>query len=271
MDKQYADRSKMLQAMIRPLARLCVRFSIALPEILEELKRELVRAAHDELREQDSKITVSKLNAMTGVTRREINRISEEDEPSEMKQSLLARVINRWQQNEQFLTRAGKPKLLSYKGENSEFRRLVDMVSKDTNAPAMLFEMKRIGAVEETSRGLKLLTTESVLRNIPERSLNLLYRNVDSLVRAAEENLTRENEERYYYLRTEFDNIPSSKIEHIRAWLLEKGKEFHKEARSYLAGFDRDLSVEPIEDGSGRAKVVVGGYSAAEVIEEVSH
>lgn len=269
MEKQDTNRSKMLQAMIRPLARLCVRFSIALPEILEELKRELVRAAQEELVQQEGKVTVSKLNAMTGVTRREINRISDEEEPAEMKQSLLARVINRWQQNEQFTTKAGKPKILTYKGENSEFHELVQLVSKDTNAPAMLFEMKRIGAVEETARGLKLLTTESVLRNIPERSLNLLYRNIDSLVRAAEENMSRENEERYYYLRTEFDNIPPSQIETIRAWLLEKGKEFHKQARSYLAGFDRDLSVEPIDDDSGRAKVVVGGFSAANVIEEV--
>ena len=97
--------------------------------------------------------------------------------------------------------------MISIEGDNSEFRELVECVSKDTNPATMLFELERIGAVEHTKNGIRRLTGESYYRGAPEKAINLIFRNVETLVESGEENLEATHKLRNLFLRTEYDNV----------------------------------------------------------------
>src|SRR5262249_3153550 len=76
----------------------------------------------------------------------------------------------------------------------------------------------------------------------PERAFELLSKDGESLISAAEENIFRRHSIPNLYIRTEYDNIYASDIPKIRKWLLKEGALFHKRAREFMNRFDRDIN-----------------------------
>lgn len=258
------SREKLLRAMVRPLARFCISRSIALAEILEALKQELVDAAKAEIDRHNSKVTVSKVATITGITRREVDRIMQGPAELSVAPSLCARVLGQWENDRRFSTKAGKAKILSFGYDASEFSKLVRTVSQDTNPSSMLFELQRLGAVEVVRNGIRLVSTESYYRPAPEKAVNLIFRNVQSLVESGEQNLEESQETRNLFLRTEFDDISRRDLPKIRKWVLKAGTDFHRQVREYLAQFDRELNPSAGRSSpEDRVSIAVGSFSLA--------
>ena len=66
--------SELLNGLLAPLARYCIRGSVPFSQLSESLKDILVRLACEEIERAGEKITTSRISVITGITRREVKR-----------------------------------------------------------------------------------------------------------------------------------------------------------------------------------------------------
>lgn len=254
--------SEALTKILFPVARYSIRHGVPLASLLEALKVIVIEAAVQEIQRHKQKVTVSQISLLSGITRREVQRIYREKRTTDTRPGILARIINRWEQDKRFVTKTKTPKVLSYTGAKNEFRDLVASVSQDINPGTVLAELERTGAVQKTRQGLKLLQRASFVQTSPDKGLNLLLRDLETLTQAVEENINSPRAVRNLHMRTEYDNIFQDKIPEIRTWLLAQGAEFHRQARDLLSKCDKDLNPNP--DRPGGAKVALGTFGWTE-------
>lgn len=257
------EKAEFLRSILRPLVRLCFRNACSAYEVIEAVKGVFIEIAEDQIKEGGDKVTVSRVSVMTGIDRRDVKRISSGSGTPIAQPSLVTRVLGQWEQNPRFSTRAHSPKVLSYKGENSEFKRLVNSVSKDMNPATMLYELQRLGHIDysEEKDQVKLLRAVNMLEAEPEKKLSVISKNFETLGQSCEENIFENSKTKHLNLRTEYDNIFEDDIPKIREWLLKQGMVFHKKARTFLARFDKDLN--PRGKKKGGAKVALVAFSWA--------
>jgi hypothetical protein len=138
----------------------------------------------------------------------------------------------------------------------SEFSKLVATVNTDLNAGTVAFELERLGAIERTPKGCKLVDAIHYLGTELGEGLRLFAKDIDSLERAVSENLSAPPRTRNLHLRSEYDNIFYSALPEIRRWLVAEGREFHARVREHLSKHDRDLTDRDTTDPAG-AKVSI--------------
>lgn len=244
--------------MLRPLARFCLRNSLAIQEIVEALKSALIDEAMQEVSRVSKKVSVSRLSVITGLHRRDVMRLTRETQRTDSPTSLASRVIGQWTEDKRFQTSDGNPKVLSYEGDQCEFKDLVRCVSQDLNHCTVLFELERTGAVEKTRNGVKLIRRSFVIGSDVAKGLEVLAQDSDDLLSAVMENLMDAPAVPQLHARTEYDNVSVEALPHVREWLLKEGSAFHKRMREYLS--KHDLDVDRSIKGGGGARVSVGTF-----------
>ena len=274
MSSSSAPHLRLLQSLLTPAIRLCLRRSIMFYDFVEIAKRAFVDLAEEELQRNKTKINASRVNLLTGIYRHDIARITRTREaPLPQRQSLLAAVIGHWEQSRKFKTKRGQPRILSYGTEDSEFHSLVRSVSSNINPTTVLLELERSGAVQKSPHGVKLIRTEQQVAIDEEQLRDLLSRDLNDLVTAVEDNIqTPSNVLGNLHLRTEYDNIYVKDLPAIRTWLLEQGRDFHRRIRQFLSGFDKDVSpdLNPDQPAGGRVSVTAFSLSHPPVWEAVT-
>lgn len=256
-----------LRRMLKPAIRFCLRRSLHVQDVIESVKVVFIEAACDELQANGQGVNVSRLAAMTGMHRRDVMRIHKESSISEQPQGLVNRVIGQWQQDPRFTTKYGRPKVLSFEGENSEFQELVKLVSNDLHPGTVLFELERIGAVQKSRSGVRLVVRAYVPKGNAKEGYDMLASDAADLMNAVEENLFEPVHVPNLHAKTEYDNVSVDAIPEIREWLLREGSALHQKARNYLAKYDLDIN--PAADaGSGGARVVLGTFSLAAELDD---
>lgn len=251
--------------LLKPLARFCLRRGITLQTLVECLKRALVEAAAEELKLQEDSLNVSRVSVMTGVHRKDVTAILQAPQLQPDQRDLISRVIGHWQQHPDYRTAAGKPRQLKHLPGSSEFDELVRQVSADIRAPAIISELKRIGAVQLRNNRLKLVADSYIAApGDTARGLSMLGRDLRALFQCVDENINAPVGERHHHLRTSYDNIPARFKGKIRAWLIQEGNAFHERTRAFLGALDRDLN--PMLRGEGTLRVTMGSFSLSEDI-----
>lgn len=252
---------KSLEIMLEPIVFFCLKYSIAIQELTETLKLTLLKAAQRTLQQQGQKVNVSRLSVLTGLHRRDVIRLSQEESarPRQQPVNLIGRIIGQWEQDRRFLTKAGKPRILSHDGADSEFARLVQLVSSDLHPGTILFQLERLSLVKRVRNGLQLLQSKFDVRGDFERGYQIMAADVNTLISAVSDNLDHPDQIPHLHARTEYDNIFVEDLPLIRRWLLKEGAAFHQRARSYLSKLDKDIN--PHIRKVGGAKVAVGTFS----------
>ena len=255
-------RLECLRLLLRPAARYCINNSMTLQDIFLVAKEVLVDVADDEMRKQNKKVNISRLSVMTGVHRRDVMKIFNDGERLDESISLVSRVISQWENDRRFKGKNGRPKVLSLKGDRSQFRKLVSTVSQDLNPGTVLFELERSGMVEKTDKGLKLKSVAHVQKGADE-GFELLARDNEDLVLSVVENVEDQPKPLNLHARTEFTNLYVDDVPTVRKWLLKEGTAFHKKVRNYLAKYDKDIN--PKASKSGGARAVLCAYSRVDL------
>ncbi|MCB0355102.1 MAG: hypothetical protein KDD64_16335, partial [Bdellovibrionales bacterium] len=183
-------KARCLEFLIFPLARYCVRHALTLQDFLAVTKICFVKAAEEEIRKSGEKLNTSRICIITGMYRNEVNKIlKSETVLAEQPLGPGARVLTQWSKNPDFLTKGGKPRVLSFKGENNEFQQLVHSVSRHLTPGTVLFELERMQLVERTPRGLRMKESIDYVGDNPEKGFELLSNDINSLISAVEENV----------------------------------------------------------------------------------
>lgn len=257
---------KVLERLLRPVVRLCLRQGIKLNDLVEVLKVTMVRVANEDLTKQKSEQSLSRVSVMTGVHRKDVTRISRSDTPIAPKANLVGKLIVQWQHDPRFRNAAGKARVLSAQGKESEFAKLVQSVNgNNLNPYTVLSELLRNGIVEKSAKGVRLASRLYLVETGKEEGLDMLAGDAEDLISAVEENLFLSNQVKNLHLKTEFDNVVEEALPTVRQWLLDRGSEFHREVRNFISKFDRDLNPE-CKGGGKRVRVVFGTFGNASVL-----
>ncbi len=244
MALERADLMYALRLLLRPVARFCARHSFHIQDLIEAAKAAFLDVAQEELAGSEEKLSVCKLSAFTGLHRRDVNRIFKDEDLHNPGQGLISRVIGQWQQSRRFCGKNGKPRVLRIDEGTDEFKDLVESVTTEVTPGTILFELERVGAVQRTRDGLKLISRVYTPRGDVRTGYRMLQADVRDLIDAVEGNLFGKEGEENLHLKTQYDRVPKTFIPEIREWLTREGSALHQKARNYLSGFDIDINPE---------------------------
>jgi hypothetical protein len=143
-----------IKRLLRPLVRLLLARGIAYPYLIQQLKAIYVEVAAREFALAGKRQTDSRLSLLTGVHRKDVRRLArvpaDRDAVPE-NVSLGARLVARWCAAAAYLDPEGQPKplpRLASADRGISFEGLVEEVSKDIRARAVLDEWCRLGIAE---------------------------------------------------------------------------------------------------------------------------
>lgn len=140
---------------MRPVAAVLLRFGIGYREFAEVLKAAFVDAATEEFGLRGRPTNVSRVAAMTGLTRKEVRRLRGlpvavmEAGPG----TLPADVLHRWFTDARFASAPGHPDDLVWEGGERSFTALVRECAVDIPPGAVRAELRRMGVLVETPDG----------------------------------------------------------------------------------------------------------------------
>ena len=254
----------LLRVMVRAAVRFCMKRNLAVSALIDAVSAEYIGQASEAAQSQHKRVTVSQLSVMTGFNRRRVGRLLADTQPREARLSLPARVIAQWTQDRRYSSALGKANILRLSGASPSFHELVSSVSKDVNPASVLRELERTGTVVRVKGGLRLAEEHYSLKGDPERGLQVLAADMETLTRAVEENVYDEQEVLNLHLRTEYDNVFLADIPKIRAELRRLGAKLHQDVRTLLAAHDQDLNPERSEPAGGKIVLGTFSWSAAE-------
>lgn len=249
--------------MFQPIARFCMRHGIKIQEALEVFKKCLITAAEEDLVKNQQKITDSKLSIMTGIHRRDITRLYHNEDEKTEQITLLGKVIGTWQLSKRYQDSKGRARCLSCSGTESEFYKLVSHISNDVKPSTVLFELQRSGLAKVDNDEITLISEAYLPKASFESNFQMLSADMQDLIAAVDSNTFDSPKEKNLHAKTEFDNIDVSELPKIRRWLLDKGAEFHKQARDFLAKHDLDLNPDRVKTNNRKGRVVFGTFSLA--------
>lgn len=156
--EQRAVKSSLIKLclkVLRPLVRILLRHGMSAQEFTEITRWVFVDVAmnDDEFAlKTRSKTFKSRAAVITGLSRKEVLRLSDSPSPDEQEDlpsfNRAARVMTGWTENRQFSEGNDKPKMLPIKGGSESFHHLVRLYSGDVPPRAVLDELRRCGAVE---------------------------------------------------------------------------------------------------------------------------
>lgn len=137
---------------LQTIARLFLRFGRGYREYSDLSKAAFVIVASEDYGVHGRPTNVSRIAAMTGLTRKEISRIRariENDEAAISERGTpLQEVVAAWRSNDEFLDESGAPAALGLAGGRGSFQSLIKRFAGDIPEGAMRKELLRTGAVE---------------------------------------------------------------------------------------------------------------------------
>lgn len=185
--------------LLRPLIRILLRHGVTYAEFSEVVKTVFVNVAAQEFRVPGKKMSKARIAIVTGLTRKEVQRLtsSEQKEKFQLRTNLsrIGRVLTGWHTDPEYTGPYGLPLEVRYDSDNPKdvtFVKLVQQYSGDMTPRAMLDELLRVGAVVETDHNwFKVIRREYVPQTLEPDFLERAGRGIHDFIHTVEENLER--------------------------------------------------------------------------------
>ena len=145
-----------LQEVLLPIARLCVGKGIPFVQVEELLKRAFVDAAREQLSPEvrAGHRDVSRVSTATGISRREVTRLSLEPGSKALQRTSPAtQTFTRWLSDARLRSADGRPRALPRQGPAPSFEALAHSVTRDVHPRSLLDELLRLGLVQLRDEG----------------------------------------------------------------------------------------------------------------------
>jgi hypothetical protein len=170
---------QVLSRVLVPLARLAVARGLPFTYVEDHLKRAFVEAAQLALPDGTA-ATVSRLATTTGLTRREIMRLTQDTPVRPVERpSLATQVFTRWRGDRRLRDSRGRSKALPRQGAAPSFEALAQSVTRDVHPRTLLDELVRLGLarLDDATDRVHLLEDAFVPRGDEARMLDFLGAN----------------------------------------------------------------------------------------------
>lgn len=260
--------------VLKPLVRVLLRNGMSFNAFSDIAKRVFVEVGMRELGIPGRKQTVSRVSILSGLSRKEVQRLLGEQAhaagtDAQESYNRAARVIAGWVRDKDFTDAAGDPLALSQAGANTSFSLLVKRYSGDVPARAVLDELLRVGAVEHLDDDrIRLLSRAYIPRTSDLDKLDILGADVADLITTIDHNLQRGAEDPRFQRKVMYDNLPQESISGFRALSAAQAQALLEKMDEWLSQHDRDVNSSV--KGAGRMRAGVGIYYFEENLEQRS-
>lgn len=255
--------SAAVSRLIRPLVRILLRHGMSFNEFADLAKRAYVDVAMSEFRIPGKKQSISRTSILTGLTRKEVQRLcsasADTDHATVERYNRAARVISGWVRDPDFTDAEGRPLALPPDDAAISFAVLVRRHSGDMPVRAVLDELLRVGAVEHLEDGrIRLVTRAYVPRTSELDKLAILGADVSDLTATIDHNLEHGPDDPRFQRKVMYDNLPEEAIAEFRRLSSEQGQKLIEQLDRWLSRHDRDVNTGI--KGSGRMRAGVGVF-----------
>jgi len=251
-----------LMRLLRPLVRLLLRHAVPYGAFDTLARRVYVEAALRDFALPDKKPSVSRASILTGLTRKEVQRLIAE--PADVDPAIgerynrAARVLTGWIRDPDFHTTDGTPRPLSIDGDPG-FSGLVRRHSGDMPTRAVLDELLRVGAVRQREDGLYEPATRAY---VPQQGtlekLNILGSDVADLIDTIDHNMQHGGADPRFQRKVMYHSIDAQALAAFRRLSATQGQALLEKLDAWLAAHDTDPT--PGDDAAPRARVGLGIY-----------
>lgn len=230
--------------LLKPLVRILLRYGVPYGVLADLARRAYAEVAWHDFAPQGRKQTVSRVSALTGLTRKEVRRLIElQDQgvtPDQARYSRAIRVISGWTHDREFRDQNGKPAVLPVDGEHRSFALLVRKYSGDIPVRAMLTALVDAGSVSITKKGVRLVRKAYVPGRDVTEKIRILGQDVSELVGTIEHNLTVPVEDLRFQRKVTNDNIDPVAVAGLRKLSADK-------AQAMLELLDREFTKHDLD------------------------
>jgi hypothetical protein len=246
-----------LGSILRPLARLMLQCGLGFDEFAAVAKSAFVSEATDKYGIRGRPTNISRVSALTGISRKEVSRIRassplEQRWTPDLETNPINTVLHHWHFDPEFSTAPGSPKALASEGASS-FAALVARYAGDVPYGAIRAELVRSGTVTE-ELGLLVVTRrffssprfdEDLIRRIAFSLSNLgetlvhnvqLYQNTTI---SDEQSATSGRLERAAWTQ----HLSQEHARQFRVWIRDKGIRFIEDADAWLGAHELPRNV----------------------------
>lgn len=152
-NKTQAALVKAIKLLCKPLVRLLIEKGVTFNQFRDLMKALYVEVAEEHFPLDNKKPSDSRIFVLTGVHRKDIKRLREQNESANpvitSSASLSGEIVARWTSMPEYLDEKGKPcRLLKSKSDKPNFDQLVSSINKDVRPKAILEEWLRLNIVQ---------------------------------------------------------------------------------------------------------------------------
>jgi len=261
--------------LLRPLVRVLLRHAMPYTAFEAIARRVYVEVAMEDFSLPGKKTTISRASILTGLTRKDVQRLVAEpapgDEPAAVQYNRAARVLTAWGRERAYRGPDGHPRRLPVEGEHG-FAALVRGHSGDMPVRAVLDELLRVGAVALEDDGCVALRQSAF---VPQKGalekVGILGADVAALIDTIAHNIDHGAESPRFQRKVMHVGIPHDVLPQFRALGAEQSQLLLERLDAWLAVRDRrhrpDLASSPELE---TARVGVGIYYFEQLSDKVA-
>jgi hypothetical protein len=249
--------------LLRPLVRILLRNNVSHRTFAELAKLVYAEVANAEFWIVGKKQTTSRIAILTGLTRKEVQRLlrpsSDSKSIAEEEYHRASRVITGWIRDSDFGDGKGHPHPLRMEGKRASFSALVKRYSGDIPVRALLDELLRVGAVKQLKDGrVCLLSRGYIPQKGAVQKLHVLGADTADLISTIDHNVYLKPSKPRLQRKVMYDNVPVEAAKEFHVLAAAEGQELLEKIDRWLSHRDRD--VNPASKGTGRVRVGLGIY-----------
>ena len=233
-------------SILRPLVRILLRNGVAYGSFAELAKKVYVDVAFEEFTPDTKKQSISRVSALTGLTRKEAKRLHElehtDSHRSEQRYNRAVRVISGWVNDKEFHDALGQAESLPIEGAKASFSALVKKYSGDVPTQSMLSVLISASAIEKTGDRVHLIQRAYVPGKDPADKLSILGSDTAELISTIDHNLVSDEKDLHFQRKVSNHHIQADVIPEFQAFSAQK-------AQQLLEQFDAWLSEHEVDSG----------------------
>lgn len=216
-----------LRKVLTPLVRVMIRYGFSYGTFSEIARSVFVEQAYKQLQRENQKATASAVSALTGLSRKEVSRLSKGGDAelieTEQKRNRAAQVMSGWSNDPDF-SNQGQPKILPLTGESGSFAELVRRYGSDVTASSILALLIRNGAVENGDTTVRLLSDAYIPMGTPIERLEILGTDANELITTIAHNIDAAPDQRVFQRKVSLDQLSADDVADFRAFSDEQSQ-----------------------------------------------
>jgi len=245
--------SRSILVILKPLVRILLRNGIAYGSFAELAKKVYTEVAFEDFAPDRKKQTISRVSALTGLTRKEVKRLHElkhgDQHDSEQRYNRAVRVISGWVNDEEFHNLKGEPDDLPLEGNKGSFTALVKKYSGDVPTQSMLTVLSAAGSVDKQDDKVRLIRHAYVPGNDPIDKLNILGKDVAELVSTIDHNLVSGEDALRFQRKVSNHQVRADALADFQVMASKKSQTLLEELDAWLSQHEIDSAETESDQG----------------------